>query len=240
MVIRIYWASVTGNRKINSDQSRLKNVLECFKLESTWIDVTTSRSVMNQMRMECGKANALPPQIFNDDVYLGDVDDFNERIEDGSWKAWIAGNADSTDINLDAPEENISCNQNNSNNEYSTNQVADESVPKYTPSEEIKITSSTSVSSAVSNFENINKSPKVSRKVVQIQFASNSEEQNTEKSKMDDERRRRILGLAPAEENGEVKCLQDKTNETTHETNGVKDIESAKIKSIYEAEKETS
>lgn len=243
MVIRVYWASVTGNRKISGDQSRLKNLIESLKLESTWIDVTTSRSVMNQMRMECGNSKALPPQIFLDDVHLGDVDELNERVEDGSWKAWLSGNKDNVTDNNQTTEENI-CNQNNSNNEKSTTQVLDESVHKYNPSEEIKMTSSTSVSSAVSSFENINNtSPKISRKIVQLQLATSEEEQkDAEKAKMDEERRRRILGLPPADENGEadVKCLQDKTNESISETKVIKDIDSSKIKSIYDVENTTS
>nr|CAB3262907.1 uncharacterized protein LOC100184975 [Phallusia mammillata] len=82
MVIRVYWASVTCSRKMEGEQTRLRYVIQNLKLESVWIDITTDTSVREQMRKECGNPKAVPPQIFSDDVYLGDMTVMEEFVEE--------------------------------------------------------------------------------------------------------------------------------------------------------------
>lgn len=57
--------------QIDGDQTRLRYLIESLKLESQWVDVTTDSIILKRMREECGNPKALPPQIFNDDVFLG-------------------------------------------------------------------------------------------------------------------------------------------------------------------------
>jgi len=101
MVIRVYWASVTGNRKINADTTRVRNIIQSLKIDSEWIDVTTSPSVRSKMRRECGNPRALPPQIFRDDVYLGDVDTMEAFIEDERALEWF-GMSPETSVKTDS------------------------------------------------------------------------------------------------------------------------------------------
>lgn len=247
MVIRVYWASVTGNRKVNGDQTRLRFLIESLKLESTWIDITTSRAVCNQMRMECGDPKALPPQIFNDDIHLGNVEDMDASIEDGRLMEWLrmedpkpkeeneegkvvqatANDTASAPVEVDAPTEGeaVAKTVNTSDN------------PDYSKSEAIVV--SKSVSSAVNAFEELQKSPKVSKKTIQLEFSKDANNSNNHVDtgpKMDEDRRRRILGLPPlnADESPPVTCLQDKTNNIAKQ-NGVKETDHIKVKTFQSA-----
>lgn len=89
MVIRIYWASVTGNRKIAADQARIRNLVTSLNIETQWIDITTSSEVRQEMRKECGIPDAMPPQIFKDDDYLGDMIAMEDAVEEGKVKQWF-------------------------------------------------------------------------------------------------------------------------------------------------------
>jgi len=89
MVVRIYWASVTGNRKIASEQSRLRNLVESLNVETVWIDITTSSEVKDEMRRETGIEDAMPPQMFIDDKYLGDISAMEDAVEAGEVRQWF-------------------------------------------------------------------------------------------------------------------------------------------------------
>ncbi|XP_023224711.1 SH3 domain-binding glutamic acid-rich protein homolog [Centruroides sculpturatus] len=87
MVIRVFISGVSGNHEIRKQQQRVQFVLESLKLEFDVIDITeTGREEdRNFMREECKKhdrPNALPPQIFNGDIYCGDYNDFEAANEE--------------------------------------------------------------------------------------------------------------------------------------------------------------
>jgi len=85
--LKIYWASVTGCRKINSEQQRLKQIIGGERLVVEWIDITTDGALLKEMRRLSNKERALPPQIFHSSEYLGDVSMLNDAVEDGElWK----------------------------------------------------------------------------------------------------------------------------------------------------------
>lgn len=214
MVIRVYWASVTGNRKIEGDQARVRDIIESYKLDSQWIDITTDRSVMVEMRKECCNSKALPPQIFNDEVYLGNADDMNLSIEEGRLMEWLK--MDGVDVQ---PTTHIVESNENQNNCNATSEKVTDAV------------ASLELNGVTNSQMEAQSSPKESRKTIQLDFGVNEKVSSAE-SQVDEDRRRRILGIAPAENNQEasIQVVEKKSSDiTTYD--GV-----SKIRSQFEVE----
>ncbi|KAE8623866.1 hypothetical protein XENTR_v10005762 [Xenopus tropicalis] len=82
MVVKVYYTSVTGSREIKSKQSEITRILDskCIKYET--VDISADNNIRTEMRQMCGNPNAFPPQIFNDDQYCGDYEQFAAAVED--------------------------------------------------------------------------------------------------------------------------------------------------------------
>jgi len=207
MVIRIYWASVTGNRKINADTTRVRNVIQSLKIDSEWIDVTTSPAVRARMRSECGNPRALPPQIFRDDVYLGDVEAMEGFIEDEKALEWF-GMSPETSVKTDGPS--------SSSDDSDSTCSSDKEIPVVPRSGSIQIIQiedpviqktddipesvKDTVTAAVSEYEILVKDgPKLNDprppKVVFPRSKSIAADNQAQNRVISDERRRKILGL---------------------------------------------
>ncbi|XP_078001422.1 SH3 domain-binding glutamic acid-rich-like protein 2 isoform X1 [Glandiceps talaboti] len=92
MVVKVYYSSVSSSSKIKKNQMNLFMVLEGKKIEFEKVDISQddeAKSFMweNSKQPESGKP--LPPQIYNDDEYCGDYDDFDIANEDKAWYSFM-------------------------------------------------------------------------------------------------------------------------------------------------------
>uniref|UniRef100_H2Z773 Glutaredoxin domain-containing protein n=1 Tax=Ciona savignyi TaxID=51511 RepID=H2Z773_CIOSA len=208
MVIRVYWASVTGNRKVDGEQTRLRNIIESLKVDSTWVDITTDPLIKQKMRDECCNARAMPPQIFNDEKYLGDVEDMEYFVEQERAIDFFTGQSvdsidgTSSDVRAvvnDVTEPKFTQNRNNSNSSSPTSSIENEQPITVLKSCEQKsqicnyvAPPRKNVLAAVGAFESLkDQPPKIERPKVVFSKSKVTEPCKTS----DEERKRRILGL---------------------------------------------
>nr|XP_026690100.1 uncharacterized protein LOC100184975 isoform X1 [Ciona intestinalis] len=215
MVIRIYWASVTGNRKVDGEQTRLRNIIESLKLESQWVDITTDPLIKQKMRDECGNQRAMPPQIFNDEKYLGSVEDMEIFIEEKRSQDFFNGNSVTLtdgptmahDVTNDVTAEVFTHNRNNSNGASPTSSIENEPIVAYKAREQESEVKSylppprKNVLAAVGAFESLKDAPP---KTETTKVIFTKSKQSTEHPiATDEERKRRILGLS-SRDNSEI------------------------------------
>ncbi|KAK2159589.1 hypothetical protein LSH36_150g02027 [Paralvinella palmiformis] len=86
MVLKIYISSTSGNKEIKKKQEFIKQVLETKKICFEEIDISLAiceedRKYMREHAKARGTPNPLPPQVFSDQDYLGDYEDFHEANE---------------------------------------------------------------------------------------------------------------------------------------------------------------
>ncbi|NP_001084606.1 SH3 domain binding glutamate-rich protein like 3 S homeolog [Xenopus laevis] len=81
MVVKVYFTSVTGSREIKSKQSELMRILDSKCIEYERVDISVDDSVRTEMREKCGNPKAIPPQIFSNDLYCGDYEEFSAAVE---------------------------------------------------------------------------------------------------------------------------------------------------------------
>lgn len=95
MVLRLFYTSVTSTVGLQKKQEHIKQVLSGYKLEYDMIDICAPE---NEEEKKFMRANAksrktgsvpLPPQIFNDDTYCGDYEDFQDAIEENTLKVLL-------------------------------------------------------------------------------------------------------------------------------------------------------
>ncbi|KAK2856303.1 hypothetical protein Q5P01_005038 [Channa striata] len=95
MVIRLYVASSTGSVAVKKRQQEVVGFLEANRISFQEIDITMLeeqrlwmyRNIPKDKMPE--KGNPLPPQIFNDDRYCGDYDDFFQSKENNTVFAFL-------------------------------------------------------------------------------------------------------------------------------------------------------
>ncbi|XP_054724435.1 SH3 domain-binding glutamic acid-rich protein homolog [Uloborus diversus] len=86
MVVKVYISGISGNHEIRKRQQRVLFILSSLKIEFEVIDITEMGKEEDRefMRSQCKlheKEPALPPQIFNEEVYCGDYEDFEVANE---------------------------------------------------------------------------------------------------------------------------------------------------------------
>ncbi|XP_007909932.1 SH3 domain-binding glutamic acid-rich-like protein 3 [Callorhinchus milii] len=79
--VQVYVSYITGSRQIKSRQSEVERVLDVKKIRYDCVDISASETLLEEMRTRTGNPKALPPQIFNDDVYCGDYQNFQDAVE---------------------------------------------------------------------------------------------------------------------------------------------------------------
>ncbi|XP_054875922.1 SH3 domain-binding glutamic acid-rich-like protein 3 [Poeciliopsis prolifica] len=80
-MLTVYMASVSGSVEMKKNQERIFSVLTSKKIAFKQVDITQNSKDKDLMRKMANNPTALPPQIFNGDVYCGDINAFNEAIE---------------------------------------------------------------------------------------------------------------------------------------------------------------
>ncbi|KAE8745154.1 hypothetical protein FOCC_FOCC008220 [Frankliniella occidentalis] len=79
MVIRVYVSGISGNKEVKKRQQRVLMILESKNIPCEIIDITepgkeSDKEFMQQNSKPRGdQKHPLPPQIFNDDEYCGEV-----------------------------------------------------------------------------------------------------------------------------------------------------------------------
>ncbi|XP_075718172.1 SH3 domain-binding glutamic acid-rich-like protein 2 [Rhinoderma darwinii] len=87
MVTRVYTTSSTCSTTIKKQQQELVQYLESHNIDFEIVDITMSEEKKQWMYKNIPKekwpehGNPLPPQIFNDETYCGDYNDFFEAKE---------------------------------------------------------------------------------------------------------------------------------------------------------------
>ncbi|XP_028460807.1 SH3 domain-binding glutamic acid-rich-like protein 2 isoform X1 [Perca flavescens] len=95
MVIKVYIASSTGSVAVKKHQQAVVGFLEANRISFQEVDITMLeeqrlwmyRNIPRDKQPE--KGNPLPPQIFNEDRYCGDYDDFFQSKEDNTVFAFL-------------------------------------------------------------------------------------------------------------------------------------------------------
>ncbi|XP_013910488.1 PREDICTED: SH3 domain-binding glutamic acid-rich-like protein 3 [Thamnophis sirtalis] len=87
--LRVYYTSVTGSREVKQRQSEVLRILDGNRMKYQLVDVSLSESLLQEMRDKVGKADAVPPQIFNGDEYCGDFDMLYEATENEEVKKFL-------------------------------------------------------------------------------------------------------------------------------------------------------
>ncbi|CAL7947304.1 unnamed protein product [Xylocopa violacea] len=82
MVIKIYISGISGNKEVKKRQQRVLMILDSKNVEYETIDITEPGKEMEKEFMQTNSIARdskypLPPQIFNEEEYCGDYDDFD-------------------------------------------------------------------------------------------------------------------------------------------------------------------
>ncbi|XP_054474885.1 SH3 domain-binding glutamic acid-rich-like protein 2 isoform X3 [Anoplopoma fimbria] len=95
MVIKVYIASSTGSVAVKKHQQAVVGFLEANRISFQEVDITMLEEQRLQMYRNIPKdkqpekGNPLPPQIFNEDRYCGDYEDFFQSKEDNTVFAFL-------------------------------------------------------------------------------------------------------------------------------------------------------
>ncbi|XP_060908221.1 SH3 domain-binding glutamic acid-rich-like protein 3 [Labrus mixtus] len=81
MSLQVFYASVSGNMKMRKNQDRIFSVLDSKSIEYEKVDITQGSDAKDLMREKAGDPTALAPQICNGGNYCGDIDAFENAVE---------------------------------------------------------------------------------------------------------------------------------------------------------------
>ncbi|VVC26850.1 Thioredoxin-like fold,SH3-binding, glutamic acid-rich protein [Cinara cedri] len=87
MVVKVYISGISGNKEVKKRQQRVTMILDSKSISYDLVDITEPGKEDEKMYMQTnsktkdGSKNALPPQIFNNEIYCGDYDDFDTANE---------------------------------------------------------------------------------------------------------------------------------------------------------------
>ncbi|KAK0081484.1 hypothetical protein PV325_012106 [Microctonus aethiopoides] len=82
MVVKIYISGISGNKEVKKRQQRVLMILDSKNVEYQIIDITEPGKEDEKEFMQANSTardskHPLPPQIFNNDDYCGDYEDFD-------------------------------------------------------------------------------------------------------------------------------------------------------------------
>ncbi|KAF3702786.1 SH3 domain-binding glutamic acid-rich-like protein 2 [Channa argus] len=102
MVIKVYIASSTGSVAVKKHQQEVVGFLEANRISFQEIDITMLEEQRFWMYRNIPrgklpeKGNPLPPQIFNEDHYCGDYEDFFQSKENNTVFSFLGLSAHSS------------------------------------------------------------------------------------------------------------------------------------------------
>ncbi|CAN2390372.1 SH3-binding [Pristimantis euphronides] len=83
--------SVTSSRETKSHQNEMKRILDTQKICYEMVDVSLDKNHLEEMREKSGNACAVPPQLFCGDKYIGDFNQLNDAVEEGTLTQFLCG-----------------------------------------------------------------------------------------------------------------------------------------------------
>lgn len=86
MGVKVYISGISGNKEVKKRQQRVTMILESKNVAYSVIDITepgkeSDKEFMQQNSKTREAKHPLPPQIFNDETYCGDYEDFDMANE---------------------------------------------------------------------------------------------------------------------------------------------------------------
>ncbi|XP_066601660.1 SH3 domain-binding glutamic acid-rich protein homolog isoform X1 [Prorops nasuta] len=105
MVIKIYISGISGNKEVKKRQQRVFMILDSKNVEYESIDITEpGKEDVKEFMQSNSKARdskyPLPPQIFNEDDYCGDYEDFDLANEINELEAFLKVTPESSTAEL--------------------------------------------------------------------------------------------------------------------------------------------
>ncbi|RZF39741.1 hypothetical protein LSTR_LSTR003402 [Laodelphax striatellus] len=94
MVVKVYISGISGNKEVKKRQQRVLMILDSKNIEYTTLDITepgkeSDKEYMQQNSKARDSKHPLPPQIFNDDEYCGDYDEFDLANENDELEKFL-------------------------------------------------------------------------------------------------------------------------------------------------------
>jgi len=95
MGVKVYYAEISGQKEVKKHQQRVMMILESKLIPYEAIDITDpSRETDKEFMLKTAKPkgdakNVSAPQIFNDEEYLGDFDDFELANENDELESFL-------------------------------------------------------------------------------------------------------------------------------------------------------
>jgi len=80
--LQVYISSVSSSMKLKQHQQKIQMILDSKCIKYELIDIAVSEDDKQKMRELADNPKALPPQLFNNNEYLGDFDAFEAAVED--------------------------------------------------------------------------------------------------------------------------------------------------------------
>lgn len=86
MGVKVYISGISGNKEVKKRQQRVMMILESKNVAYSVIDIAepgkeSDKEFMQQNSKTRDSKHPLPPQIFNDETYCGDYEDFDMANE---------------------------------------------------------------------------------------------------------------------------------------------------------------
>ncbi|XP_022199135.1 SH3 domain-binding glutamic acid-rich protein homolog [Nilaparvata lugens] len=94
MVVKVYISGISGNKEVKKRQQRVLMILDSKNIGYTTLDITepgkeSDKEYMQQNSKAKDSKYPLPPQIFNDDDYCGDYDEFDLANENDELEKFL-------------------------------------------------------------------------------------------------------------------------------------------------------
>uniref|UniRef100_A0A1B6KHB2 Uncharacterized protein n=1 Tax=Graphocephala atropunctata TaxID=36148 RepID=A0A1B6KHB2_9HEMI len=94
MVVKVYISGISGNKEVKKRQQRVCMILESKNITFEAIDITEpgkepDKEFMQQNSNAKDAKHPLPPQIFSDETYCGDYDEFDLANENDELEKFL-------------------------------------------------------------------------------------------------------------------------------------------------------
>ncbi|XP_054262062.1 SH3 domain-binding glutamic acid-rich protein homolog isoform X2 [Macrosteles quadrilineatus] len=103
MGVRVFISLISGNKEVKKRQQRVCMILESKHIPYEVIDITepgkeSEKEFMQQNSNAKDAKHPLPPQIFNDETYCGDYDEFDLANENDELEKFLKVPASSASV----------------------------------------------------------------------------------------------------------------------------------------------
>ncbi|XP_072277636.1 SH3 domain-binding glutamic acid-rich-like protein 3 [Pyxicephalus adspersus] len=89
MDLKMYMTTVTSSRETKSQQAEMCRILDTCGHPYVTVDISVDKDLLTEMREKSCKPNAVPPQLFLGDEYLGGFQELMTAVEDGELQKFL-------------------------------------------------------------------------------------------------------------------------------------------------------